>query len=78
MENKSNYEDTTEILKDNINRILNEKDRSPRWLSLKIEKNAWYITRMLEGKRNPSFEAICKMAEELRVSVADLLTKKEG
>ncbi len=40
MENKSNYEKTTEILKDNINRILNEKDQSPRWLSLKIEKNA--------------------------------------
>jgi len=76
MENKSNFEKTTEILKDNINRILNEKDQSPRWLSLKIEKNAWYITRMLEGKHNPSFEAICKMAEELRVSVVDLLTKK--
>ena len=78
MENKNGFEQTMEILKDNINRILNEKDRSPRWLSLKINKNAWYITRMLEGKRNPSFEAICKMAEELRVSVADLLTKKEG
>jgi len=65
-------------LKDNINRILNEKDQSPRWLSLKIEKNAWYITRMLEGKHNPSLQVICKMAEELRVSVADLLTKKEG
>ncbi|MBQ8796695.1 MAG: helix-turn-helix transcriptional regulator [Oscillospiraceae bacterium] len=78
MENKSNYEKTIGILKDNINRILNEKDQSPRWLSLKIEKNAWYITRMLEGKHNPSLQVICKMAEELRVSVADLLTKKEG
>ena len=78
MENKSNYEKTIEILKDNINRILNEKDQSPRWLSLKIEKNAWYITRMLEVKHNPSLQVICKMAEELRVSVADLLTKKEG
>ena len=78
MENKSNYEKTIGILKDNINRILNEKDQSPRWLSLKIEKNAWYITRMLEGKHNPSLQVICKMAEELRVSAADLLTKKEG
>jgi len=78
MENKSNYEKTIGIFKDNINRILNEKDQSPRWLSLKIEKNAWYITRMLEGKHNPSLQVICKMAEELRVSVADLLTKKEG
>ena len=78
MENKSNYEKTIGIFKDNINRILNEKDQSPRWLSLKIEKNAWYITRMLEGKHNPSLQVICKMAEELRVSAADLLTKKEG
>ena len=76
MENKSNYEDTTEILKDNINRILNEKDRSPRWLSLKIEKNAWYITRILNGKIDPSLQVICKIAEVLRVSVADLFTKK--
>ncbi len=78
MKNKSNYENTTEILKDNINRILNEKDRSPRWLSLKIEKNAWYTTRMLNGELNPSLEAICKIAEVLRVSVAELFTKKEG
>ena len=76
MENRSNFEETTEILKDNINRILNEKDRSARWLSLKIEKNAWYITRMLNGELNPSLEVICKIAEVLRVSVADLFTKK--
>ena len=78
MENKSNYEKTTEILKDNINRILNEKDQSARWLSLKINKNAWYITRMLEGKHNPSLAVICKIAEILRVSVAELFTKNDG
>ena len=76
MENKSNYEDTTKILKDNINRILNEKDRSPRWLSLKIEKNAWYITRMLNGELVPSLQVICKIAEVLRVSVAELFAQK--
>ena len=78
MENKNDFEQTMEILKSNINRILNEKDQSPRWLSLKIEKNAWCITRMLEGKHNPSLAVICKIAEILRVSVADLFTKKEG
>jgi len=78
MENKNYFEQTMEILKRNINRILNEKDQSPRWLSLKIEKNAWYITRMLEGKHNPSLAVICKIAEILRVSVADLFTKNEG
>ena len=76
MKNRLNYEETRKILEDNINRILNEKDRSARWLSLKIEKNAWYITRMLNGELNPSLEVICKIAEVLRVSVADLFTKK--
>lgn len=78
MKNTSNFEKTTEIFRGNINRILNEKDRSARWLSLKIEKNAWYITRMLNGELNPSLEVICKIAEVLRVSVADLFTEKEG
>ena len=76
MKNTTNYEETKKILEDNINRILNEKDRSARWLSLKIEKNAWYITRMLNGELNPSLEVICKIAEVLRVSVADLFTEK--
>ena len=78
MKNTTNYEKTREILEDNINRILNERDQSARWLSLKIEKNAWYITRMLNGKIDPSLQVICKIAEVLRVSVADLFTKKEG
>lgn len=78
MENKSNYEKTIEILKDNINRILNEKDRSMRWLSLNIGNNERYIARLLNGKLVPSLQVICKIAEVLRVSVADLFTKKEG
>ena len=76
MKNTNNFEKTTEIFRDNINRILNEKDRSARWLSLKIEKNAWYITRILNGKIDPSLQVICKIATVLRVSVADLFTEK--
>ena len=75
MENKSNYEKTIEILKDNINRILNEKDRSMRWLSLNIGNNERYIARLLNGKLVPSLQVICKIAEVLRVSVAELFTK---
>ena len=76
MENKSNYEKTIEILKSNINRILNKKDRSMRWLSLNIGNNERYISRLLNGKLVPSLQVICKIAEVLRVSVADLFTKK--
>ena len=78
MENNRNYEKTRKILEDNITRYLREKDKSARWLSTKIEKNDWYITRMLNGKIDPSLQVICKIAEVLRVSVAELFTKKEG
>lgn len=78
MENKNGFEQTMEILKDNINRILNEKDQSMRWLSLNIGNNERYIARLLNGKLVPSLQVICKIAEVLRVSVADLFTKKES
>ena len=78
MKNESNYEKTRKILEDNITRYLREKDKSARWLSIKIEKNDWYITRMLNGKIDPSLQVIFKIAEVLRVSVAELFTKKEG
>ena len=78
MKNESNYEKTRKILEDNITRYLREKDKSARWLSIKIGKNDWYITRRLNGKIDPSLQVICKIAEVLRVSVAELFTKKEG
>ena len=76
MKNTTNYEETRKILEDNINRILNEKDRSMRWLSLNIGNNERYIARLLNGKLVPSLQVICKIAEVLHVSVADLFTKK--
>ena len=76
MKNTTNYEETRRILEDNINRILNEKDRSMRWLSLNIGNNERYIARLLNGKLVPSLQVICKIAEVLRVSVADLFTEK--
>jgi len=78
MENKSNYEKTIEILKDNINRILNEKDQSMRWLSIKIGNNERYIARLLRGELVPSLQVICKIAEVLRVSIVDLFEKNNG
>ena len=78
MKNESNHKEIRKILEDNITRYLREKDKSARWLSIKIEKNDWYITRMLNGKIDPSLQVIFKIAEVLRVSVAELFTKKEG
>ena len=78
MENKNGFEQTMEILKSNINRILNEKDQSMAWLSRKIGTNDRYIARLQRDELVPSLQVICKIAEVLRVSVADLFTKKEG
>ena len=76
MKSESNYEKTRKILEDNIIRLMMEKNLTARALSIRIEKNEWYITRMLNGKIDPSLQVVCKIAEILRVSVADLLTKK--
>ena len=76
LENRSNYEKNRKILEDNIIRLMMEKNLTARALSIRIEKNEWYITRMLNGKIDPSLQVICKIAEVLRVSVAELFTKK--
>ena len=72
MENKRNYEKTRKILEDNIIRLMMGKNLTARALSIRIEKNEWYITRMLNGKIDPSLQVISKIAEILRVSAADL------
>ena len=78
MGNNRNYGKTRKILEDNIIRLMMEKNLTARALSIRIEKNEWYITRMLNGKIEPSLQVLCKIAEGLRVPVADLFTKKEG
>ena len=78
MENKTVYEKRRKILEDNITRYLRKKDKSARWLSIKIGKNEWYITRMLNGKIDPSLDTLFNIAEALKVELAELFTKKEG
>lgn len=63
-------------MEDNIIRIMMERNLTARALSIKIEKNDWYITRMVNGKIDPSLRTICKTAEALRVSEADLFAEK--
>ena len=76
MKNESNHKEIRKILEDNITRCLREKDKSARWLSIKIGKNDWYITRMLNGKIDPSLDTLFNIAEALRVELAELFTKK--
>ena len=78
MKNTTNYEETRRILEDNIIRLMMDKNLTARALSIRIGKNEWYITRMLNGKIDPSLDVLFRIAEALRVEPAELLTKKEG
>ena len=78
MENKNRYEKTRKILEDNIVRLMMKKNLTARALSIRIEKNEWYITRMLNGKIDPSLDTLFNIAEALTVELAELFTKKEG
>ena len=76
MKNTTNYEKTRKILEDNIIRLMMDKKLTARALSIKIEKNEWYITRMLNGKIDPSLDVLFRIAEALRVEPAELFAKK--
>ena len=78
MENRRNYEKRRKILEDNIIRLMMEKNLTARALSIRIEKNEWYITRMLNGKIDPSIDTLFDIAEALRVEPEELFTEKEG
>ena len=78
MENESNYEKNRKILEDNIIRLMMDKNLTARALSVRIGKNDWYITRMLNGKIDPSLDTLFDIAEALRVEPEELFTEKEG
>ena len=78
MENESNYEKNRKILEDNIIRLMMDKNLTARALSVRIGKNEWYITRMLNGKIDPSLDTLFDIAEALRVEPEELFTEKEG
>lgn len=78
MENRRNYEKRRKILEDNIIRLMMDKNLTAWALSVRIGKNEWYITRMLNGKIDPSLDTLFDIAEALRVEPEELFTEKEG
>ena len=78
MENESNYEKNRKILEDNMIRLMRNKNMTARALSMRIEKNERYITRMLNGKIDPSLGTLFQIAVALRVEPAELFIKKEN
>ena len=78
MENKRNYEKRRKILEDNIIRLMMDKNLTARALSVRIGKNEWYITRMLNRTIDPSLDTLFQIAMALRVEPAELFIKKEN
>ncbi len=53
--------------------VLKEKGITQTWLSTKMDKSYTTINEYARNKRQPSLEDLYKIAEILKVKVADLL-----
>ena len=51
---------------------MNERNLSCQYLSSKIKKNDGYINRIINGKKDPSFEVLFDIAAALKIPVAEL------
>ncbi len=72
MEKKLSYEDGRELFVKKLCKLMNERNLSCKYLSNKIKKNDGYINRIINGKKDPSFEVLFDIASALRVSVSEL------
>ncbi len=65
-----------------VKAVLSEKERTSKWLSLKINKSKATVSRWCSNEIQPSIENFYKIADILDVEVGDLLVdykkKKKG
>ena len=72
MEKKLSYEDGRKLFVKKICKLMSERNLSCQYLSSKMKKNDGYINRIINGKKDPSFEALFDIATALKVTVAEL------
>ena len=72
MGNKMSYEDGKALFVKKLCKLMNERNLSCQYLSSKIKKNDGYINRIINGKKDPSFEVLFDIASALKVTVAEL------
>ncbi len=53
--------------------VLAEKDRTNKWLSEKLDKNAATVSRWCTNEVQPSLETLVEIAKVLNVDVKELL-----
>ena len=67
-----NYQDGRELFVKKLCKLMNEKNLSCQYLSSKIKKNDGYINRIINGKKDPSFEVLFDIASVLKVPLSEL------
>ena len=72
MENQLSFEDGRELFVKKLCKLMDERNLSCQYLSSKIKKNDGYINRIVNGKKDPSFEVLFDIAAALKIPVAEL------
>ena len=72
MEKKLSFEDGRELFVKKLCKLMDERNLSCQYLSSKIQKNDGYINRIINGKKDPSFEVLFDIAATLKIPVAEL------
>ena len=72
MEKQLSFEDGRELFVKKLCKLMDERNLSSQYLSSKIKKNDGYINRIVNGKKDPSFEVLFDIAAALKIPVAEL------
>ena len=72
MEKQLSYQDGRELFVKKLCKLMDERNLSCQYLSSKIKKNDGYINRIVNGKKDPSFEVLFDIAAALKIPVAEL------
>ena len=72
MEKQLSYQDGRELFVKKLCTLMNERNLSCQYLSSKIKKNDGYINRIINDKKDPSFEVLFDIASALKVTLAEL------
>ena len=72
MEKKLSFEDGRELFVKKLCKLMDERNLSCQYLSSKIKKNDGYINRIVNGKKDPSFEVLFDIASALKVPLSEL------
>ena len=72
MAKKLGYKDGRKLFVNKLCKLMDERNLSCQNLSSKIKKNDGYINRIINGKKDPSFEVLFDIAAALKIPVAEL------